>query len=151
MHCFISLMLIPIILTCHGLCAVHTHHGFAAELTSSQSDRPHFHVHGSHSHGSHDHGPGHSHDQKPELPAVTGESFPLHDSDACYCPDPVCSTIQRSSIADAISDLLSDLAAGSLEIIAPVERPALDVPPDSLRQWSTARIPLYLRSLAIRC
>ena len=151
MHCFISLMLIPIILTCHGLCAVHTHHGFAAELTSSQSDRPHFHVHGSHSHGSQEPAPGRSHNQKPEPPAVTGDSFPLHDSDACFCPDSVSPTIQLSSTADAFDCILSDLASGSSEIIVSVGSPTLDVRPDSPRQWSNARIPLYLRSLAIRC
>ena len=148
MRRFMSSILILLILATQGLCVMHTHFGFTSEVTSSQSDRPHFHVHGSHSH---DHAPGHRDDQKPELPAVTGESFPLHDSDACYSPDSVSSTIQRSSNTDAIDYLLSDLAASSSEIIVSAESPALDVRAGSACQWSTARIPLYLRILAIRC
>ncbi len=151
MRGFVSLLLISVIVACQGLYALDTHYGCTSELSSSQSNRPHFHVHGAHSHGSHHHARGHRHDQKPELPAVTGESFPSHDADACYCPDSVSSTIQRSSTADAIDYLLSDLASGFSEIIVLVGSPALDVRPDSPRQWSNARIPLYLRSLAIRC
>ena len=151
MRSFVSSILILMILASQVLCAVHTHFGFTSEPTASKSDRPHFHVHGSHSHKSHDHAPGYRHDRKPELSTVTGESFPLHDSDACYFPDSVSSTSQRSSTTNAIDCLLSDLAASFSEIIVPVESPDIDVRPDSARQWSTARIPLYLRSLAIRC
>ena len=151
MRRFLSSIVILMILASQGLCAVRTHIHFTSDPSYSGSVQPHFHVHGSHSHESHDRTPQRRHDQKRERPAVTGESFPLHDSDACYFPDSVSSTIERSSTADAIDYLLSDLAAGSLEIIAPVEHPALDAQPDSPRQWSTARIPLYLRSLAIRC
>lgn len=151
MRSFVSSILILMILASQVLCAEHTHFGFTSEPTATKSGRPHFHVHGSHSHKSHNHAPGHRHNPKPELSAVTGEPFPLHDSDAWYFPDSVSSTSRRLTTTNAIDCLLRHLAASFSEIIVPVESPGIDVRPDSARQWSTARIPLYLRSLAIRC
>lgn len=85
------------------------------------------------------------------MPEVSGEPFLLHDADACYLADSVGTVIHRSSTTDTIDWLMSDLDSGLNGLVLPLESSALGFRPDSPRQWSNARIPLYLRSLAIRC
>lgn len=151
MRRFLSIVLIVMILTSQGLCVVHAHVGMALSHSESHSGRPHFHVHGSHSHGSHADSADHHHDDAPVLPAVTRVPCPWHDSDACYCADSVVSMIQRSSAAETLDFMLLELAVCSVGFVQPEAFSALDGWPAAPRQWSSARTPLYLRDLSIRC
>jgi PhoPQ-activated pathogenicity-related protein len=151
MRRFLSIVLIVMILTSQGLCVVHAHVGMASSHSESHSGRPHFHVHGSHSHGSHADSADHHHDDVPVLPAVTRVPCPLHDSDACYCADSVMSMIQRSSAAETLDFMLLELAVCRVGVVQSEAFSALDGWPAAPRQWSSARTPLYLRDLSIRC
>lgn len=151
MRRFLSIVLIVMILTSQGLCVVHAHVGMALSHSESHSARPHFHVHGSHSHGSHEDSADHHHDEAPVLPAVSRVPCPLHDSDACYCADSVVSMIQRSSAAETLDFMLLELAVCRVGVVQSEAFSALDGWPAAPRQWSSARTPLYLRDLSIRC
>ncbi len=151
MRRFLSIILIVMILTCQGLVAVHAHFGMDLSHTASHSGRPHFHVHGSHSHGSHEDSGDHRHADAPFLPAVSGVQFPSHDSDAFYCSDSVVSLVQRSSSAETLDFMLQELAVNAIGFVQLKAFSAPDGWPDTPRQWSNARTPLYLRDLSIRC
>lgn len=151
MRRFMSIILMVMISTSQGLCAVHSHFGIALSHSESHSGRPHFHVHGSHSHGSHQHSADHHHDDAPVSPAVSGVESPWHDPDACYCADPVVSMLQRSRAAETLDCMLLELAVNVVGVVQPETFSALDGWPDAPRRWSSARTPLYLRDLSIRC
>lgn len=151
MRRYLSIVLIVMILTSQGLCVVHAHVRMALSHSESHSGRPHFHVHGSHSHGSHEDSADHHHDDAPALPAVSRVQLPWHDSDACYSADSVVSMMRRFSAAETLDFMLLELAICSIEVSQLEVFSALDGWPDAPRQWSNARIPLYLRDLSIRC
>ena len=151
MRRFLSTVLIVMILASQGLVAVHAHFGMELSHTASHSGRPHFHVHGSHSHGSHEDTANHRHDDAPVLPAVSGVPFPSHDADACYCVDSVVSMIQRSSAVETLDFMVLERAVDSVGVVQREAFSALDGWPDTPRQWSNARTPLYLLDLSIRC
>ena len=151
MRRFLSIILIVMILTSQGLCAVHSHFGMALSHSESHSGRPHFHVHGSHSHRSHEDSVDHRRDDAPVLPAVSGVEFPWLDSYACYSADCVVSMIQRSGAAETLDFMLLELADYAVGSVPLKAFSALDGWPDAPLQWSNARTPLYLRDLSIRC
>jgi hypothetical protein len=151
MRCVLSTILIAMILACHSLVATHAHLDVAPGHSSSHSGQPHFHWHGSHSHSSDDHREGHHHKGEAGSQGETGDGLPQCAGTTFYGMDSAASMCQRLC-ADEISctlwiQLLPVNAGGFLtdRLMAPVAW--LDAPP----QWSSARIPLYLRDLAIRC
>ena len=59
--------------------------------------------------------------------------------------------IQRSSAAETLDFMLLERAVDSVGVVQLEAFSALDGWPDTPRQWSNARTPLYLRDLSIRC
>ncbi|MFN9974859.1 MAG: hypothetical protein ACK58T_33700, partial [Phycisphaerae bacterium] len=120
MRCILPIILMVMILTSQGLCAVHSHFGIALSHSESHSGRPHFHVHGSHSHGSHQHSADHHHhDDAPMLPTVSGVQSPWHDSDAFFYADPVISMLPRSRAAKTLDFMLLELAVNVVGVVQP--------------------------------
>ena len=147
-------ILILTILAFQSLCPVHAHGGIGLKHSGAHAGRPHFHVSGFHLHAKHDHSSRHCHHQTPITPDVFGEPVPCHDGDAFYLADSVSAAIHRSGTVDTVDTLdwlMSDLASGLNGLVLPPESSAPSVRLDSPSQWSTARVPLFLRSLAIRC
>lgn len=129
----------------------HVHLSCGSEEAEHHSGQPHFHVHGKHSHPAHQTKQQHQHDEA-DLAATRFDAHEQnHDSDACYQPDSLASNAGLTK-----SNQLLSLTVFMLKNW--VER--LDhrtvVPQQHVRQFtacsgSTARVPLYLQSLAILC
>ncbi|MFN8706334.1 MAG: hypothetical protein ACK50J_06605 [Planctomyces sp.] len=85
------------------------------------------------------------------LPTVSGVQSPWHDSDAFFYADPVISMLHRSRAAKTLDFMLLELAVNVVGVVQPEAFSAVDGWPDAPRRWSSARTPLYLRDLSIRC
>lgn len=153
MRLIVSTILIVMILASQGVCVSHSHLGIAPGHAGTHSGLPHFH--GSHAHGEHGHVHEHGHkkndDRQTAAPAITGHSVPLSDSAAFYFADSVSSQISRSSTV-----AFANWSVSKLDFMAKgIADPAVNFAPHDRRgsphQWSTARSPRYLVSLAIRC
>ena len=153
MRRLVSSLLILMILASQGLCALHVHVGLDRNHTDTHSGRPH--VHSSNSHGHQHHGHVHrdrnAHRPDPVAAALTNVSDPESDSVPFYLSDPVHSQISRSGCTE-LSEWLSGRLAYAVDgIIVAVVSQAIDGRQMLPCQWSTARTPLYLRSLVMRC
>ncbi|MBL8818434.1 MAG: hypothetical protein JNL58_20575 [Planctomyces sp.] len=128
----------------------HVHLPGGPEDAEHHSGQPHFHVHGGHSHTAHSKKVQHKNEH--ESAATLHEAHYVdHDLDACYLPDSLSPITALMQFAD-----LRLLSAPTLDIDP--ERFDLHalLPQQHIRQFaacsgSTARVPLYLRSLAILC
>lgn len=129
----------------------HVHVPCGPEEAEHHSGQPHFHVHGGHSHAAHDKKSQHK-DEGHESAATLHEVHHVdHDFNACYVPDSLASNAGLTRVSE-----LRFLTVFTLDIGArQFDRHAF-VPQQQFRQFavcsgSTARVPLYLRSLAILC
>lgn len=150
MRSFVSTILVVMILVCQGLSATHAHFGHPMEMTL-HSARPHFHAHGAHSHGADRDTADDGRHQQPLVPAFNEDPFSQHDSDAFYCVDSVKCSLKRSNFKATSHSSLKHEDLGALRLLLPEAIPALAGRTVSPCQWSTARIPQYLRHLSIRC
>lgn len=153
MRRLVSSLLILMILASQGLCAMHVHVGSDRNHTDTHSGRPHVHSSNSHGHQhhAHVHRDKNAHRPDPVSAKLTDASDPQSDSVPFYLPDPVNSQIGRSGCTELSEWLSSRLDYTVDGITVQVVSQALDGRQISPCQWSTARTPLYLRSLVIRC
>ena len=151
MRRLLTSVLIIAVLAMQSISFSHVHLPCGPEEAEHHSGQPHFHVHGGHSHAAHDKKS--QHKDEHEFAVTLHEAHHVdHDVDACYLPDSL------SSIAGLTQtgDLRLLLSVFTLDIVPERFEHHAFVPQQHVRQFaacsgSTARVPLYLRSLAILC
>ena len=148
MRRLLTSILIITVFAMQSISSSHVHLPCGPDEAEHHSGQPHFHVHGGHSHAAHDKKSQHE-DNDHEFAVTLHEA---HDVDACYLPDSL------SSIAGLTQtgDLRLLLSVFTLGIVPERFDHHAFVPQQHIRQFaacsgSTARVPLYLRSLAILC
>jgi hypothetical protein len=151
MRRLLSSVLIITVFAMQSISFSHVHLPCGQEEAGHHSGRPHFHVHGGHSHAAHHKKSQHEHVDHECAATVHASHHMDHDLDACYLPDSLASNLGLMQIG---AQRL--LTACTLDFVP--ERFVLhaSVPQQYVRQFpacsrSTARVPLYLRSLAILC
>jgi hypothetical protein len=147
----LSSLLIVILLITQGLCALHSHIGIDSDEHSGLERRPHFHAHGSHSHGSHRHAAEHTHQTPTQSSDSDPDSIPLHDTDAFYFADSICSSSPRLDTTLAISRLISDVFVKFDEYVVTSNSDVAATFWNHDASGVTARVPLFLRGCVILC
>ena len=150
MRRFLTSILIIAVFAMQSVSFSHVHLPCGHEGGDHHSGRPHFHVHGEHSHAAHHQESQHRNEH--EFAATLHEAHHVdHDLDACYLPDSLSSNAGLTQSGD-----LRLLSVFTLDIVAKRFDHHAFVPQPHVRQFaacsgSTARLPLFLRSLAILC
>ena len=151
MHQLLTSILIITVFAMQSFSFSHVHLTCGPEEAEHHSGRPHFNVHGKHSHHAHKTKPQYQHDEADFAAALFDAHHEDHDTDACYLPDSLAS---NAGLTNAVR--LRFLRAFTLDNSAECLDHRVVVLKQSVRQFSacsgsTARVPLYLRSLAILC
>lgn len=129
----------------------HVHLPCDPEEAEHHSGQPHFHVHGEHSHAAHHQESQHKSDEH-KLAATIRDAHHLdHDFNACYLPDSLASNAGLTRVGELRFLNVFTLDNGPERFAHHAFVPQQHV--GQLAVWSgtTARVPLYLRSLAILC
>ena len=147
---FTSILIITVV-AMQSVSFLHVHLPCGPEEAEHHSGRPHFHVHGEHSHAAHHQESQHKNDGHEFAATLRHADHLDHDSDACYLPDSLASYVGLASVGE-----LRFLSVFTLDKSSERFDHHAFVPQQHVRQFavcsgSTARVPLYLRSLAILC
>ena len=151
MRRLLTSILIITVVAMQSVSLSHVHLSCGPEEAEHQSGQPHFHMHGEKSHAAHDKKSQRKNDE-PEFAVTLHEAHHVdHDLDACYLPDSLSSNAGLTQSGD-----LRLLSVFTLDIVPERFEHHAFVPQQHVRQFaacsgSTARVPLYLRSLAILC
>lgn len=151
MRRLLTSILIITVVAMQSVSLSHVHLPCGPEEAEHHSGQPHFHVHGEHSHAGHDN-KSKQKDAEHEFAATLHEAHHEdHDLDACYLPDSLSSNAGLTQLKN-----LRLLSVLTLDIVSERLDHHAFVPQQHVRQFaagsgSNARVPLYLRSLAILC
>lgn len=147
----LSLVLILTILTSRSASSVHAHGGVAMKDGHPHACGPHFHIHGHHHHGTDRDVKQHEHSGRSVAPEQSQPVIPCHDGDACFIVDSAPSATHRIVVADARTWSPVEMVVDPVVVVMLRKS---SVPIVSLKTTclcSIARVPLYLRTLAILC
>jgi hypothetical protein len=148
MRRFLASILMIAVVFVQSVSFSHVHPSCGTEVAGHHSGMPHFHVHGGHSHAAHRH---ESPRQSDEQKSLRDVDYPDHDADACFLPDSLASTSRLTTATSVRCMHLFTLAIASERFDHHAFVPQQRVGQLSLWSGSTARVPLYLQSLAILC
>lgn len=151
MRRFLPLVLIITVVAVQSACFSHVHLPCGAEVAEHHSGLPHFHVHGGHSHAAHHKDSENKNDEHDFASSLRDAHHLDHDSDACYLPDSLASISRLTSASSFRLSHVFTLAMASERFDHHAFVPQKRVGQLSLWSGSTARMPLYLQSLAILC
>lgn len=155
MRLVLSILLIPLVLVAQSLCALHAHHGTHSTDAESHAGSPHFHATAG-NHHSHGHSHGHSHDgssihETSDVSPSDFEQSQHQDGETYYVPDAVSQIGSRLDEHSALPVLANVMSPGSASIIADGALMLNVANQPNRRHCVTARIPLFLRDVSIRC
>ncbi len=151
MHRLISSVLMITVFFMQIACFSHVHLPGDPEGAEHHSGRPHFHFHGKHLHAAHHKKSDVTGDSHRADPCPGDTQHPDHDFDACYLPDSVTSASRLTTSGEfqfshvfAIGVVCECIEGRACVTQQHLQRIAA-------RTGSIARVPLYLRGLAILC
>jgi hypothetical protein len=154
MRRFLTSILIITVFAVRNISFSHVHLPSGHEGGDHHSGRPHFHLHGEHSHAAHHHASQHKHPGHEFAATLRDAGYLDHDSDACYVPESL--TPNSGLTRDGYLRVLRVSRLFILEIRGGRFGHHAFVPKQHSRPFavcsgSIARMPLYLRRLAILC